>query len=208
MKRYNLEKNIRYIPILLFFLWIGIILYSWLASAAGFNVESLLSADGIRWAFSHIVTEKGSRGLVYLLILIVTWGTLKGSGILSCIELIITSRLHTHKLTFRQRHALLLAMTLACIWICVMLIGILFPHALLLNVTGEFLPSPFLGGFISGLCLGIIFTSISFASLAGTLRTWNDYLVLLTKGIGQYGWLILSYMFGAQVWKSFVYMIS
>jgi p-aminobenzoyl-glutamate transporter AbgT len=204
--RKDVYDKLTILPLLLFVVWIGVILYSWIANAAGYNVESLLSPDGIRWSFSHAIGTDESLGLMYVVLFILAVGVVKDSHIIPCIISFFHYKNKTDRLSFRQRHGLMISLTLFAIWTIVLLCCVFMPHALLLNVTGKFFPSPYINGLILSICYNILFTCLTFASLSGNIRSWNDCLNLFCCGIHDYAWIILSYLLAAQIWNSFSYI--
>lgn len=94
--------------------------------------RSLLSPEGIRWFFGTFTTNLQSPWLVWLLLISIAWGTLRASGLLK----------YDHKV-YRQRNALRLVCLEFVLFIGVMLLLTLIPHAILLNVMGGYASSSF-----------------------------------------------------------------
>ena len=117
-----------YAMFLLILAQIVLVLASWLITAAMPDVfpRSLLSPEGIRWFFGTFTANLQSPWLVWLLLISIAWGTLRASGLLK----------YDHKV-YRQRNALRLVCLEFVLFIGVMLLLTLIPHAILVIVMAQ-----------------------------------------------------------------------
>ena len=145
------SKICAYAMLLLALAQVILVLLSWLITAAMPDVfpRSMLSPEGIRWFFGSFTDNLESPWLVWLLLISIAWGTLQGSGIL-----------HYDRTIYRHRNALRLVSVEFVLFLSVILLLTIVPHAILLNVMGGIEASSFSRSILPYICLAIIVMSL------------------------------------------------
>ena len=167
---------------------------SWLLSATRMEgVRSLLSSEGIRWFFGYFSEMVASPLLVWLLLGLCAWGCLQCSGLLSVFR---------HSLTYRDKVALRVSLVLLVIYVAIIALLTLAPHAILLSATGSLFPSAFTRSLVPIVCFGLCLVSLVFGLMSGRLRGLADILEALSSGISQGAPLIIVYLFAIQIYES------
>jgi len=186
-----------------------LVLLSWLLSAAmpEMSVHSLLSSEGIRWFMAHFTEHIANHVLVWMLLLSISYGAVKGSGLLQ----ILTSYLTTNpsqrsSLNYRQKFALRLVILELILFIILMILLTVVPHAVLLSVTGSLFPGSFSQSLIPVLAFALTVIGISYGSMSGMQKSSAEVLDTLSKGIADTAPLYIIYILGAQLYYSIIYV--
>ena len=177
---------------------------SWLLSATRMEgVRSLISSEGIRWFFGSWQTLFASPLLVWLLLCLIAWGSLRKSGLI---------RLFTfspfHPFTFRDRLALRVSLVFLVIYLVILALLTLTPHAILLSATGHLFPSAFSRSLVPVVAFGVCLVSITCGLVSGRLRSLADILDALSNGIARGASLIVIYLFAIQLFESFRFVFG
>lgn len=176
---------------------------SWLLSATRMEgVRSLLSSEGIRWFFGSWQTIFASPLLVWLLLCLIAWGCLRKSGLIK----LFTS--HFSLLPFRDRLALRVSLVFLVIYLVILALLTLTPHAILLSATGHLFPSAFSRSLVPVIAFGVCLISVTFGLVSGRLRTLADILDALSMGIANGAPLIVIYLFAIQLFESFCFVFG
>lgn len=179
-----------------------LVIVSWLLQAMRLEgVRSMLSSEGIRWfigGFSDIVA---SRLLVWLILLLISLGSLQQSGV-------VTFFTTKGERSFRDRLALRVAFGFLAIYAIVICMLTLIPHAILLSVKGSLFPSSFSRSIVPIVCFALTLFSVVYATMSGNKKTGEDILGILSYGIRQGASLIIIYIMAIQFYASlrFVFM--
>ena len=177
---------------------------SWLLSATRMEgVRSLLSSEGIRWFFGSWQTFFASPLLVWLLLCLIAWGCLRKSGL---IRFFTFSPFHSF--TFRDRLALRVSLVFLVIYLIILALLTLTPHAILLSATGHLFPSAFSRSLVPVIAFGVCLVSITFGLVSGRLRSLADILDALSTGIAHGAPLIVIYLFAIQLFESFRFVFG
>ena len=169
---------------------------SWLLSATRMEgVRSLLSSEGIRWFFGSFTEMVASPLLVWLLLGLIAYGCLKRSGLLSITQ-------SKFSISYRQRVALRVALVFLVIYVIMIALLTLTPHAILLSATGSLFPSAFSRSLIPILAFGICLVSISYGLVSGHLSGLDDILSALSSGIANGASIIILYLLFIQFYES------
>lgn len=169
---------------------------SWLLSATRMEgVRSLLSSEGIRWFFGSFTEMVASPLLVWLLLGLIAYGCLKRSGLLSITQ-------SKFSISYRQRVALRVALVFLVIYVVMIALLTLMPHAILLSATGSLFPSAFSRSLIPILAFGICLVSISYGLVSGHLSGLGDILSALSFGIAGGASIIILYLLFIQFYES------
>ena len=174
-----------------------LVIVSWLLSATRLEgVRSLLSSEGIRWFIGDFSSIIASPLLAWLLLILIALGALQKSGAVS----LFATRYSLF--TYRDRVALRVALAFLIIYIVIIGLLTLLPHAILLSATGSLFPSAFSRSLLPIIALGICFTSIAFGVVAGRLRSLSDVLNAMSYGIVQGAPMMIIYLLAIQVYAS------
>ena len=183
---------------------------SWLLSATRMEgVRSLLSSEGIRWFFGYFTQMVASPLLVWLLLGLCAYGCLQRSGLLS----LLTSHLslltsHFSPLTYREKVALRVSLVFLVIYVVMIALLTLTPHAILLSATGSLFPSAFSRSLVPIVCFGLCLVSLVFGLISGRLHGLADILEALSTGIAQGASLIIIYLFAIQLYESLRFVFN
>ena len=170
-----------------------LVILSWLLSAMRVEgVRSLLSSEGIRWFFSSFNDLIASPVLVWFLVLMCALGCLQKSGVTS----IFGGR---KTINFRDRLAIYVALAFVLIYVVIIILLTLMPHAILLSATGHLFPSAFSRSLVPIIAFGICIFSVAFGLMAGVMRNLSDILQALSFGIAKGAPLIVLFLFAAQL---------
>ena len=152
-----------------------LVLLSWILSAIGVEgVRSLLSSEGIRWfvgGFTDMVVSPLYRK----------------SGLTSLAD-------SSYQMTYRDKTALRVAIVFLLVYVAVILMLTIIPHAILLSATGSLFPSPFSRSIVPLTAFGISLVSIIYGMMSGRLRGFTDILYALSLGISSGAPLFVLYI--------------
>lgn len=172
-----MSKRIQLLGTLCFALIIAevlLVIVSWLLSAAMMEgVRSLLSSEGVRWFFGSFTMIVASPLLVWVLLLLSALGCLQKSGV-------FVVPYH-----YRSRLAMSVALVFLLIYVAIIALLTLSPHAILLSATGELFPSAFSRSLVPIIAFGIILFSVTFGMMSGRLESFGDILQALSYGIAK-----------------------
>lgn len=172
-----------------------LVILSWLLSAMMMEgVRSLLSSEGIRWYFGSFTTMMASPLLVWLLLILSALGCVQQSGVVELSQ--------ARPITYRKRIALRVAFVFLVIYVAIIALLTLMPHAILLSATGELFPSAFSRSLVPIVAFGFILFSVSFAMVAGHVRTFSDILQLVSFGIAKGAPFVIVLILLIQIWES------
>jgi aminobenzoyl-glutamate transport protein len=170
-----------------------LVILSWLLSAMRVEgVRSLLSSEGIRWFFSSFNDLIASPVLVWLLVLMCALGCLQKSRVTTIFG-------GKKSINFRDRLALYVALAFLLIYVVIILLLTLMPHAILLSATGHLFPSAFSRSLVPIIAFGISIFSVAFGLMSGVMRNLSDILQALSFGIAKGAPLLVFYLFAVQL---------
>ena len=170
-----------------------LVILSWLLSAMRVEgIRSLLSSEGIRWFFSSFNDLIASPVLVWLLVLMCALGCLQKSRVTTIFG-------GKKSINFRDRLALYVALAFLLIYVVIILLLTLMPHAILLSATGHLFPSAFSRSLVPITAFGICIFSVAFGLMAGVMRNLSDILQALSFGIAKGAPLLVFYLFAVQL---------
>ena len=169
-----------------------IIFVSWLLSAAypTSELRSLLSSEGLRWFFGQFNMFLSRPLLVDLLLLSMAWGVLRKSGMLS------------YRSSYRESRARMMTLFLLAVYIGVLLLLTVIPHAVLLSTTGHLWPSPFSRSIVSVVAFTVLSLSAFYGTIAGYFNTIADVYHAVLYGIREGAPLLLFYVLLMQIVES------
>ncbi len=180
-----------------------LILMSWLLSVslADGSVRSLLSSEGVRWFFGSYVDILLRQQLIWILLLSLSWGVYKGSGMGAIFR-------SAHRLQYRERIALWLVAFIAALIVTVLLLLTAIPHAVLLSVTGALFPSPFSESIFPVLAFSLFSTSAVFGIVSGTFQHIDNVYQSMKQGVNSFAPLFLFYVLITQLLSSFIFVFG
>ncbi|MBO4607880.1 MAG: AbgT family transporter [Prevotella sp.] len=178
-------------------------LASWLVTAMmpDMAVHSLLSSEGIRWFFGSFVGNVASPVLVWLLILAMAISVLVDTRLLHDVRRLAV-------LPYRPRFALQFVAFELFLFVVVVIMMALVPHAPLLSVTGQLFPSSFSRSIIPMTAFWIILMSVTYGLLSGKMKTGVDVFQSITRGLSRVAPLILVYIVAAELFCSLIYVFG
>lgn len=199
MKNSEVGNRLGVVAFVLFLAEALLFILSWLLSATRMEgVRSLISSEGIRWFFGSWQSIVSSPLLVWILLGLIAWGSLRKSGLAPFSHL---SSLISH-LNYRDKLALRVSLAFLVIYLIILALLTLTPHAILLSATGHLFPSAFSRSFVPIISFGVCLVSVTFGLVSGRLRSLADVLNALSSGIAYGSSLIIVYLFAVQFYES------
>ena len=191
------SKICAYAMLLLALAQIVLVLLSWLITAAMPEAfpRSMLSPEGIRWFFGSFTENMESPWLVGLLLICIAWGTLQTSGLL-----------HFDRTIYRHRNALRLVLIELVLFVAVILLLTVVPHAILLNVMGGIEASSFSRSILPFICFAVIVMSLSFGAVSNRLQGIEAMGESLSEGIRMAAPYFVIYILANQLYSSIEYL--
>lgn len=191
------NKYLPHIAFLLFAAQLLLMLVSWLLAAANpaSGVRSLLSSEGLRWFLGHFSDVLGTPVLLCLLLLLMAYGSLKNCGILQ------------FKSSYRQSRALIITLLLFVVYVGVIVLLVMIPHAVLLSATGSLWPSPFSAAVVPLFAFGMTLLSTVYGYVAGSYRNMSDVYQSLIDGIRCGAPWLLFYVLLGQIYYSLQFIL-
>ena len=191
------NKYLPHIAFLLFAAQLLLMLVSWLLAAANpaSGVRSLLSSEGLRWFLGHFSDVLGTPVLLCLLLLTMAYGSLKGCGILH------------FQSSYRQSRALIITLLLFVVYVGVIVLLVMIPHAVLLSATGSLWPSPFSAAAVPLFAFGVTLLSTVYGYVAGSYRNMSDVYQSLIDGIRCGAPWLLFYVLLGQIYYSLQFIL-
>lgn len=158
---------------------------SWIGEAAGWPVNSLLSAEGLRWCFSHSHENLFNAATMLVWLLLTVWGAVRYTGLDSVIGAMLSAR-SDRPVSLRQRYALWMAVAVWVVWNVVLLVWGVLPHGVLLSATGRISPSPFMQGLLPSLSVGTLLSVLLYGLLSNRLRRATEIARMFCHGMSSY----------------------
>lgn len=208
--RKSIEKRLPELLLLVLLLSLGVaVVGSWIGEAAGWPIKSLLSAEGLRWSFSHLPDRLFNTGTAVCWLLLTVWGAIDYTGF-GRVFRALTGRTFAGRMlvSLRQRHALWVSLILLLVWLGVLLMWSVLPHAILLSATGRVYPSPFIHGLLPAVALGVLGVMLLYGLLSNRLRTMAEVARMFFYGVSRHAdWLCL-YVLASLLYACICYMIG
>lgn len=172
-----------------------LVLLSWFFSATLMaDVRPLLSSEGVRWFFAHFVDRISSPLLVWILLLAMAFGALKHSGLLS------------RQTTQRRRLGLRVAALLLIVYVAVIMLLTIWPHAVLLSAMGSLWHSPFSRALVPIVAFGVILCSMAYGLTVRTFTGLSDVCQSFVDGLSLSASLLVLYILFVQFYESLRYV--
>lgn len=200
-------KNKLYAPdwgVLFFLLTMGVALLSWIGSIYGFGpVQSLLSAEGIRWVLSHVVenyVQTPALGIVLLLLMGLGIGSRAGLW-----EVLKRLCRKDRQLSRKERRALTLATLALLIYGGIIVLIMILPWNFLQSITGSWMHSPFSKGLVYILSVGIGWTGMVYGFASDAYRSVSEVVSGMSSLIARRASYFVSLFFVVQFFSSLEY---
>ena len=161
------------LSIVFFLLTLALALFSWIGSIYGLGeVQSLLSAEGIRCVLGHVVENYvQSPVLGIVLILFMGMGIVLRSGLYDAVKRFAS---RNKLLSRKERRALTLAVGVMLLYFAMLVVSMFLPWNLYWNITGGWLHSPFSKGLVYLLSIGIGLGGMVYGYVSDTFRRFSD----------------------------------
>ena len=192
------------LSIVFFLLTLALALFSWIGSIYGLGeVQSLLSAEGVRWVLGHVVENYvQSPVLGIVLILFMGLGIVRRSGLYDAVKRFAGR----NKLVSRkERRALTLSVGVGMLYVTVLILSMLLPWNLYWNITGGWLHSPFSKGLVYLLSIGIGLGGLVYGYVSDTFRRLSDVVEGMASLIAERSFSFVSLFFIIQFFSSLEY---
>lgn len=192
------------LSLLFFLLTLVLALFSWIGSIYGVGeVQSLLSAEGIRWVLGHVVDNYVQcPALGMMLILFMGGGIVTQSGLYDVVKRFCRKE---KQLSRKERRALVAASVTLLVYIVLVSLSVWLPGNFLLSVTGSWLHSPFAEGFVYILSVGIGLVGMVYGYVSDTFRSMADVIRSMASLIASRSFSFVSLFFVVQFFSSLVY---
>ncbi len=190
-----MKKLLPYLSLALVVAWVVLVLASWLLSATsgGEGTRSLLSSEGIRYFLGGFVGMLQKPLLIWLLLLSLAWGCMRGSGIVGVLR---------RPVGYRQRQALALLAVILLVYVGVVALLTLPSHAVLLSATGHLWPSAFSHALVPIVAFGVIVLSVAYGLVSRHFQSVSDICQSATQGLASAAPLLLLYVLAVQLYES------
>ena len=192
------------LSIVFFLLTFALALFSWIGSIYGLReVQSLLSAEGIRWVLSHVVENYvQSPVLGMALILFMGLGIVFRSGLYDAVKRFVG---RNKLLSRKERRALTLAIGALLLYLAIWLMSMFLPWNLYWNITGGWLHSPFSKGLVYLLSIGIGLGGMVYGYVSDTFRCLSDVVEGMSSLIAERSFSFVSLFFIIQFFSFLEY---
>lgn len=188
-----------------FLLTLALALFSWVGSVYGVGeVQSLLSAEGIRWVLGHTL-ENYVQAPALGMVLVFFMGL--GIGVRSGLYDVLRRFIQKGKMVSRkERRALVLAVSVFALFLILVGVSLLLPWNLFLGVTGSWLHSPISKGGIYLLSVGIGVAGMVYGYVADVYRSLSDVVKGMSCLIARKASFFVTLFFVVQFFSSLEYV--
>lgn len=192
------------LSIVFFLLTLALALFSWIGSIYGLGeVQSLLSAEGIRWVLGHVVENYvQSPVLGIVLILFMGMGIVLRSGLYDAVKRFAG---RNKLLSRKERRALTLAVGVLLLYFAMLVMSMFLPWNLYWNITGGWLHSPFSKGLVYLLSIGMGLGGMVYGYVSDTFRRLSDVVEGMSSLITERSFTFVSLFFIIQFFSSLEY---
>ena len=191
-----MKKILPYLALALALAQLLLIFVSWVWSAAMplSGVRSMLSSEGVRWFLGHFAELMASPLLVWLLL-----GAMAYGAIVKCRS--------QQGNSYRSSRARIISLAFLMVYVVIVLLLTVVPHAVLLSASGVLWPSPFSASLVPITAFGILIAAILYGVVAGTFQTLSDVYDSLVYGLRQCAPLLPVYILFMQLFESFLFVL-
>ena len=147
----------------------GLMLFSWIGSMYGYDVQNLLSMDGMRWILRDSLYKlQEICPFLGLLCICMGCGVVVQSGWWHAFVMLITGKWNV--LSVKERWGLQISMGVGVLFCLLITYGALSPDDNLLSVTGRLYDSPLLEGIGLWLTVGLHLLGVTHGWISGIFR--------------------------------------
>lgn len=192
------------LSVLFFLLTLALVLFSWIGSVYGVGeVQSLLSAEGIRWVLGHVVgnyVQCPALGMALVLYMGL------GIGVRSGLYGVLMRLFRREKqLSRKERRASALASVTFVMYLALVGVSVWLPWNFLLGATGSWLHSPLAKGFVYILSVGIGLSGMVYGYVSDAFRRVADVVAGMSSLIASRASGFVSLFFVVQFFSSLTY---
>ena len=193
------------VSITFFLLTLVLALFSWIWSVYGMGeVQSLLSAEGIRWVLGHTL-ENYVQAPALGMVLVFFMGL--GVGVRSGLYDALRRYVQKGKMVSRkERRALVLSVSVFVLWSILVGISLFLPWNLFWGVTGGWLHSPISKGMVYLLAVGVGLAGMIYGYVADVYRNLSDVLQGMSCLIARRASFFVTLFFIVQFFSSLEYV--
>ncbi len=193
------------VSITFFLLTLVLALFSWIGSVYGMGeVQSLLSAEGIRWVLGHTL-ENYVQAPALGMVLVFFMGL--GVGVRSGLYDALRRFLQKGKMISRkERRALVLSVSVFVLLGVLVGISLFLPWNLFWGVTGGWLHSPISKGMVYLLAVGVGLAGMIYGYVADVYRNLSDVLQGMSCLIARRASFFVTLFFVVQFFSSLEYV--
>ena len=171
-----MERSLQWLPLIAVAAVLVLVLFSWLGNVNGLGLVSLLSDEGIRWTFSHLVENFSNSPVLLLMLSTVALGGVGESGLFN---------VGSKGLSLKQGRALLITLFVAALMATGLLMFVFMPGSVLLSATGSMVDSPLSKGLPAFVVVCVIVLSVVYGLLSGRYLSLSD-IVASHTGLTRY----------------------
>ena len=192
------------ISLTFFLLTVVLALCSWIASVYGVGeVQSLLSAEGIRWMLGHVVENyMHAPALGIVLVLFMGMGIGIRAGLYGALKRFCRKE---KQLSRKERRALVASVVTLGLYVVLIGVTLLLPWNFLYSVTGSWSHSPFVKGLVYILSVGIGLSGMVYGYVSDVFRGWKDIVGGMSLLISRSASYFVTLFFIVQFFSSFIY---
>lgn len=197
----NSSRIISALVIVLILAQLVVILLSWiLAATMPFApIRSLLSDGGVRWMFCSFTESLASPLVIWILIYSMVWGAYRDSGMIS---------ISLSNLTFRKRLALRTIAVETLIFVALLLLFTVAPHAILLSITGALFTNEFFMGLIPTIAIFLMTIVITYGTITRNFTSVSSILDSISHGITSTSHIWVPYILTMLLIHSILYVVG
>lgn len=190
--------------VVFFFLTVALAFFSWIGSIYGIGeVQSLLSAEGIRWILSHVVENYvccPAFGIVLFVLMGV--GIMDKAGLLDTLKRLCQRE---KQLSRKERRALVLSVIALFLYVMLFVIVMLLPWNFLLSATGKWYSSPLSKGIVYVLSVGLGISGMVYGYTADVFSRLSDIVEAMSTLIARYAGYFVVLLFVVHFFSSLEY---
>lgn len=180
-----------------FILTVGAVLFSWIGNIYGLEgVQSLLSAEGIRWALNHVIKDYvETPALGIFMVFFMGLGIGVRAGLYEALNRYCRKESH---LSRKERRALLFALMIMGGYLTLVLITLMLPWNFLQSITGSWINSPLAKGGIYILSIGFGLSGMAYGYVSDVFRNVSDVVESMSCLISKFACYLVALFFVVQ----------
>ncbi len=176
----------RIAPLILLVLIVLTAILSWVGNVYDWGLHNLLDAEGLRWAFTHVLSNLRQSPWAEIVLGLSALSIVMESGLMQ----VFTSRFwQKDRRSLRKLRALQITSVVALLFVVCALYFVLVPTSPLLSAFGRFSQSPFYYGLYPYILLSMAVVAATYGYASGRFLSFGDMvqaLVALPVGIASY----------------------